>query len=378
MLKHRASVASAIFIMMLIIPMLAQFVSGARENVSALENRALASWPPGAVLVNDWPAYPGEAEAWMRDHLGLRAWLIGVHQNLREAFDLDLSKRAVRGTDGWLFATVDEAMAMYQGLRPFADGQAEDWLAAAQTIQARANANGAAFAVLIGPNKLEVYSEFLEDYPRLLAGPGRAETLAARAGQAGLSIVYPRDELIAAKDAAQVYFKTDTHWTAQGAYIAYRALMKAVNEAGLDVPAISAEQYGSVRETQKTGDIYALLGEAPPAPETLLDLVPGPAVANERTILEAHNWGAFDATRTRRLPLDGARQGRSVLVLGDSFYYGLAPFLEASFESVTFAHHRGLRPPMTLIDEGGYDLVLLMTVERGLKDPLRIEPAQVP
>lgn len=379
MLKYRAPIASAIFLTMLIMPLVAQLVSGTNQKVSALENRALASWPSGAVLVNDWPAYPGQAEDWMGDHLGLRAWLIGVHRNLREAFDLDLSRRAVRGTEGWLFATIDEAMAMHQGLRPFEEGEADAWLAVAETIAARARAGGADFAVLIGPTKPEVYPEFLDGYPRLLGGPSRAETLAGRSGEAGFPIIYPRDALIAAKDEAQVYFKTDTHWTTQGAYIAYRELMSAVNKAGLDdVPVITAEDYGALREVQKTGDIYGLFGEAEGAPETLLDLVPFNSPKKDRTVLEDYSWSAFDATRTEQVSPAEASRGLSVLVLGDSFYYGLAPFLETSFETVTFAHHRGLNPPLGLIEEGDYDLVVLMCVERMLINPLRLDEADAP
>ena len=373
MLKHRAWIASGFFLIMLWLPLVAGMLVPQTDDISALENRALATWPSSASLIEDWPAYSGQVEAWMEDHLGLRAWLIRRYKATRSALDLTSDKRAVYGDEGWLFANIDGVMAMHQGLRAFEAGETEDWLAAAQMLQQKAAARGAEFAVLIGPNKHEVYSEYLRDYPVLLNTPRRAEQLSALAGQAGIPLVYPIEAMLEAKQDEQVYFKTDTHWTGSGAYVAYRALMAKLDALGVGAPTVQRDALTYIETKNRQGDIYGLLGLEDQEGEAVRALAVPASAAREEIELEAFTWSAFPATERRLEVPDPARAGLSVLVLGDSYFYGLAPFLEESFETVTFAHHRGLNPPVEILETGDYDIVVLLLVERALINPLRIE-----
>lgn len=373
MTKHRAWISSGIFMILLWVPLVAGVLVPQKEKISTLENRALATWPSTASLIENWPAYSGQADAWMEDHMGLRAWLIRGYKATRRALDLTSDKLAVYGDEGWLFANIDDVMAMHQGLRAFEGGEAEDWLATAQVLQQNSAERGADFVVLIGPNKHEVYSEHLSAHPVLMNTPRRAEELSALAEQAGIALVYPIEAMLDAKAEDQLYFKTDTHWTGNGAYVAYRALMEKLDALGVSAPTLREDALTYTEKKNHQGDIYGLLGLENQAGEQVRYLSVAAPSARKETELEAYTWSAFPATETRLEQPGPARAGLSALVLGDSFYYGVAPFLEESFETVTFAHHRGLNPPAEILDAGDYDIVLLLLVERALINPLRLE-----
>lgn len=132
------------------------------------------------------------------------------------------------GRDGWLFLTggSNDVMERYRG------GLRQWWLLRGWTRliaarAARAAGLGIRCVQVVVPEKLSVYDHMTIDLPY---DPARASTrrLARRlAGQAAyLDLLGP---FRAARDGpAPLYLKTDTHWSAEGCLLAYRALMRAL------------------------------------------------------------------------------------------------------------------------------------------------------
>lgn len=360
--KHR--LAAALFLLLIFAPMAAQLLSGG-ATVSTIERRALASFPAFADAAAAPAQFPGRLSAWMEDHMGLRAPLTRLYTKVTDELDLSSSRFAVRGDDGWLFLALDDALASHQGLTPFAPGEAQAFVDGAELMVEAAC--GKPFAILIAPDKHTIYGEYLSTYPRRSARPTRLETLAGAAPAAGLSLAAPVDALLSAKEKAQVYYKTDSHWTARGAYEGYRALMDALMKAGLDAAVVAESRVIAAGETQHKGDLYGLLGieNAAPEPATRWIIEDGAKTLREESIPD-YDWGDFPSMRWTSSENDAPR----LVVFGDSYFYGLKPFLENSFSSVTFIHHRLGKAPLAALASCDFDAVALEMVERHLNHGL--------
>ena len=366
--RLRAGLTSALFLVLLAAPLLMQTFGGNDGPTSDLERRTLASAPSTRAAFEDWRHFSARLDDWMNDHVGFRKSLILLYLGLRRSLDIEDRTNGVRGTDGWLFGAEDGALSMHRGLDPFTPGEAKAWIRAVSELQRRAEARGARFAVLIAPNKHTVYPEHLSHQPRRLGGLSRLETLEALAPANGIRFVSPRRRLLEAKQRRQMYYKTDTHWTSAGAFVAYRQLMESLEDAGMALRTVAEGQLES-REVEHEGDLYGLLGIEHGEPETVeLRSVRRPRAVAEVTNLTALDWEDFPAKSWR---MEGPEEP-SLLVIGDSYFYVMAPFLRESFGRVTFVHHRLGHPPVAALRTGDYDVVLLLMVERFLTYPLEV------
>ena len=368
--SRRPLIATLIFLMALCAPLAVHLVSPKGrvmdDSLRVTENRARAEFPSLMSAQQNWPAYPGAIEAWMKDHMGLRAPLIRLDVTARTKLRLSNRLKAVRGSEGWLFSTLDGALEMHQGLRPYSERETREWLDAAAAIKARAEANGAAFAVFIAPNKHSIYARYLTDYPVRVTGERAAQTLAREAPRRGITLVYPNEELLQLSYDTQVFYRTDTHWTGRGAYAGYRALLDGLPDTQLSIVPLTQEGLEADVSTERIGDLNGLLGIANPSPETITEIRVAKPQAFNSVELPDYDWRAFKADR--QIMPNGT--GPRVLVYGDSFFKGMAPFMRESFSEVTFIHYRLGNPPLRAIDEGEYDLVILEIVERTLSAPL--------
>lgn len=366
--KWAARLSTFVFLLMLSAPLLGQIFSPSARQAFSAENRALAAFPAYGSGLSGWVEYPEQVDAWMEDNVGYRTRLIGLHTGLREAFDLDLSRLAIRGDDGWYFATINNALRMHQGLLPYAPGEAETWLEGAQIVQAAATEEGAEFVVLIAPNKHTIYPEKLTEHPVRLNGQSRAERLRGLGPEYGVPVIYPREPLLAAKPDLQLYYRTDTHWTSTGAYISYRALLDALGETGFSITPINPSRIVQSEPEPFSGDIYGLLGieDGPPEMVSTYRLMPAGKMSSEA--LPDFDWNSFPAVRQKVAGVEGP----SVLIYGDSFSYSLLPYMLESFSEVTFVHHQNITPPLSALDTGDYDLVVLAVVERMLSNELAL------
>ncbi|MEO3413973.1 hypothetical protein AAFO92_04850 [Roseovarius sp. CAU 1744] len=317
----------------------------ARQNPvdAGAENRRLAPPPSLAGMRADWAAFPDTVNAWMRDHFGMRRTYLQIGFEMDKVLRSSAAFKAVRGDDGWLFNTLNGALALHRGLLPFAAGEAGAWLDGLDQIQVRAEAAGAVFIAAIAPNKHTIYPEYLSAYPRRVAGETRLDEVQRLARARGLPLIDLRPALLAAKSDTKVYYQTDSHWTDLGAYHGFRELRRALTDRGIAVPDIPQ---GALRLRLKDdfrGDLYGLLGEENGAPETV--------------------------TLVKRPDLAGPKAGR-ILIIGDSFTAQIRKYFAATFETVDVIDNAAGAPDLSHLRPGAYDVVLFEIVERYLSRPL--------
>lgn len=322
-------------------------LTGARlpDRLAALastgENRRLAD-PPGVPQgFRDLLALPGQVDAYLNDHFGLRPTLIAANNRIRYAlFGTLSSPQLTPGKDGHIyFNSHDAAQPLDMIERLCGQGVTPGWTAeAAGRIGAfleRATALNPQSTLVFVPTKPALYPEHLPDWlqAQCRRGPSPLPAVmeAVRAdARADGRVLYPYDAMMAMKASLEVYPKENFHWTGE----APRRLAEQIAETrfGLakrvELPSVEVPQPSDLQHfapgvplgiTTRVLD-YAAAGVTPCV---------GDAAACFPELGEiAGKLG--DMTRYRAAQPDGPK----LLLVSDSFGFGIAGAFSQYFGEV--------------------------------------------
>lgn len=221
--------------------------------------------------------------------------------------------------------------------------------------------------VAVVPSAYEIYPE------KLPLGLNQVDQLTqiAKINQALSDVALPLDlpaVLTAAKDQ-ELYYRTDHHWTTDGAYLAYASYC-----AARDLTPVDREDLGLHRVPDFYGTYFNKCKNTSIRPDTLSWYdVPLASVTVDgqekdgyldRTALETRDkygaflWGNNGVTVLKSR--ETANPSR-LLVIKDSFANCLAPFLTANYDEVWVVDLRSLPTGMTaLMEETAFDDILIL------------------
>lgn len=286
------------------------------------EKRALAPRPtldlrrlrPGQI--------PALAQAWERhfaDHFGLRKLLIGSYRlGLFHLFRISQNPAVVIGrADGqrrWLyFDPVGDGSMGFEGFlgrRPYTPAQLGLLAAQLRQIRAATGAVGAKLVIAVAPDKQTIYPEYLPRarQPRAGAVSRLAQFWAMAPWLAGVPLVDLREPLRRAKAEHQLYYPSDTHWNWRAGMLAYQAIARALVTQDPSFVPLPVERMGWWLGPPRVGDLSTLMGLPP--------------LGGDRDWLPALHELAPPAKRGK------------LLVLADSFFELVLPFLKLHFEEI--------------------------------------------
>ena len=284
---------------------------------------------------------------------------------LRKGFDYAVgpSINYYEGNEDWLFLgnAHDQSIAKLRlAIEPSAS-DIKDIIEDFSALTEAASQSGTQVALLIGPNKSSVYTEYLPE--EVAPSEKRYSTIITDElrGILNLQVVDPTDLLIKNKsDEGYLYWRTDTHWNQKGAYIAYRSLL---DELKLNVPAVNFSLSGT-----REGDLIGI---------AKLDNFPLHADDNWKfEILEDSQIFAEELAVEPKDPFgwkgvvvnSKALNNMTIWVIGDSCTSLIRSYLNTSFKEVRYVGHwndklKTLPAELTKSDRKP-DLVLLVRVER--------------
>ncbi len=294
------------------------------EGILANERRTMAAFPdmPSRITSGTIKEFFRGIDAFFADRFPLRAPLLGLPMAVYEAGGDSLNRdKCYRGKENWLFLGNSYARCVdkLQGVFVLSDAAARRQAEAYEKRRAVAEACGAEFFVLVGPNKSSVYPEYL---PPVVV-PARQRFIAPLLDAlraAGVRVYDPTERLGAAKSAGLLYYRTDTHWNDLGALEAFEGLRAL---AGL--PALPP----------------LALGEGPAYRGDLVDIggyQSFPLSAGDNFTLR---WQEAPAVREDGGVFRNARaaSAKTAWVFGDSFATALRPYITAMFAEVRFFKH---------------------------------------
>lgn len=236
------------------------------------------------------------------------------------------------GRDDWMFCNYDNSIGYYCGSNLMSEQQMADRLSLMQRLQQICDSRGIKLQFMIAPNKEQVYSEFMPTYT-IENSYKKVQRFVDYARQnSSIKIIYPLEELRAAKNIMSTYYKYDTHWNHYGSFIATQALYKAMGLAYVSPDSVSYTDgsciWGLVITAGLSWQDY----------ERDYDHIP-----NYKPEVELFNTeGEIDFIHTEksavyRTDSTAADDSRFVMI-GDSFRLYMMPYLERDFAHVSIAH----------------------------------------
>lgn len=303
----------------------------------AAANQQLAARPRLRERDGSWNAQVlSDSADWLADRFALRQELVGIWSGLNaRLLSSSTQDQVLLGREGWLYFAPTLPDYTGQALSERELEAAADRLAA---LQAEAESRGARFLLLVAPNKNSLWPQAMPAaYPRNHEA-GNWEKLRPLLDKRGVAYA----DLFA---LALPYYRTDTHWTAEGAAMAADAAL-----AALDRDSAYADAEFSLGGLRK-GDLYEMLYPAGPG--------------SEREVLRAAPLAFVHLNEPKEgnaITIRTAGEGSgSLFCWRDSFGIALYPYLADAFAEACFSRSTDYSLP-----EGSYDAVILEIVERSI------------
>lgn len=227
--------------------------------------------------------------------------------------------------------------------------------------------------VMVAPAASSIYPERVPAHAPLLQEESYLGQIQAAVEQAGGVYLPLKDALSAHKDE-YIYYRTDHHWTTQGAYYAYSELCGALGLEPFDRAAHTAvdvpDFYGTFYSRARTWN-------AQPDTLTYYDLdnpltiytVTGPGMPTEGQTTGLYDldkldvydkYAAFLHGNNGLSRVEGDGEGR-ILVIKDSYANSFVPFLTANYAQIDVVDLRNYNYGLdALIAENGYDQILVL------------------
>jgi len=337
------------------------------------ENRRLATRPSLPRNFHEATLYSDRWLNFYRDHFGFRNTLIrGVALTRFHGLGSDTDGRVLVGRDGWLFlrADGDQNFIAFRGLNPLSEDDLDAWQHVLEQRAAWLAARGIPLLVVIAPNKETIYPEHLPDEVSPIRPPSRLDQLIEHLRQthSPVHLLDLRPALLAVKSSGRLYFKTDTHWNDQGAYVGYRAMMDSIKDLlpKWNIVPQPRSNFVPGKAPVIEGDLARMMDMSDQYPDEWLSLT--------RKVPFNVPPDAMDPKGLAVTDLNDPTLPRLVFY-HDSFAIALAPMIGPNFNRVFWSFNYLIDPKV--IEREKPDLVIDEFLERNLYLDPPTDPAEI-
>ena len=237
------------FITIISIPLI-----GTKETES-LENRTLTELPTWR-WSNVW-VYFSDYQKYFSDRFAYRNTLINFYGKLKiETLDMKpISNKVAIGKDGYLFFC--EKDYLNKIATPLSQTELQQFNYNLVIIKQWFKKHQIDYYLTIPPVKSQIYTEFLSEYLSVKTKFSRLDQVVNYLKNNNHLISYNK-ELKEAKKLKEIYYKTDTHWNENGAFIAYKKIINSINNYKIEP--LKLNQFTIAKENNQTGDLKDMLG----------------------------------------------------------------------------------------------------------------------
>lgn len=317
---------------------------------------------------------------YLERHYPLRSLLITWNSFL-DTFILastSANSQVLAGKDHWLFLAQDGSHNILEDARstdslpePSVDLLARELERRREWLAAR----GIRYLVIVAPNKNTVYPEKLPVALRPQDPEGHLSQFVSYVrGQTKVDIVDVTPAVMEAKQHSQVFYATDSHWNANGAFAAYQAVMQHFVKDFPQVKPLTRSQFEVERFNWLPGDLANMMGLADHLKEDRIMYVNKDWYkargASYYGPMDPHYFEEPQRSYTNNPALPNA------IVFHDSFWWELLPFMAESFDKGLYVW---LRPQSdnafrffdtALIEKEKPDIVIDEFTERYILPPV--------
>lgn len=271
------------------------------------------------------------------------------------------SNQVILGKEGWLFyksETDGNPIKDFEGTNRYTSSEMNEILQVARITQEKIEEKGIEFAILVAPNKENVYSEFMPDiYTH--NSISSTDILVDYLIDHGINVVSPKKELLIERSELQVYYSYDTHWNQLGAYIGVKSIMDFWN-----IPMKELSDRNIMSYELKNN--YHYCGKADLAELIGLRLVFDDEMEYEVEGTSQMEWQEFEEEQEKGnishyVNKDASNQS-TIFLVGDSFRVSMVPALREVYRDVYVVHRSNYKEGM--LEKINPDYLLFEYVER--------------
>jgi len=258
------------------------------------------------------------------------------------------------GRSGWLFLAGDGNLPYYTRENVLTDEQMQEYADALAELNDVCNRLGKKFAVIIAPNKDQVYSEYMPSFALESPEKRTAKLVDYIKANTEVSISYIYSELNYADRYWQVYYKYDSHWNKMGAFIGEQSLLKLLGKEVTSPFSVRIIE----EETDKVGDLISLGGleytDYPRETDYRVDYKP---LVATQSLIEG-NWDVMTFYQTA----SDANTDDKLVLIGDSYRINMIPYLSKDFSMCSFAYRDNIFEAETALADA--NMIVIESVER--------------
>ncbi len=357
--KFLAFVTLALFLIVTALPTYGMLIPALNKDTG--ENRALAQWPG--------KFDPAGIEAWYDDHFALRGDMTGLYNRFNAKAGVEVLNGVAIGIDNWLYYMYDNSDIDIKRESHYTADELNNICNAQQAAKDYLESQGISYYLMVCPDKHTVYPEFLPEGLQGYEGESRFDGMARAINEnTDVVLVDTRQAVIDGKGEQRLFFKTDTHWNAYGAYIGYTELMKAIAVDYPNVRIITLDEVDvEITDPWTLGDMSGFIGQS----ETMPDILYNFSVKDSTVVLLDTPYAETSPDPTRpvlRYSNPDHPELPSAVIFRDSFVARdagctlMLPLLADSFSSVTVVWSTSVLNHIVEYEQP--DIVVMEYVER--------------
>ncbi len=326
------------------------------------ENREYAPFPE--LSLKTFGVFPYGFERYLNDHLPYKNQLTRLNAQLEDAAGLNNTMlqyfntdSVIHGKDGWLFYNAsgyESTINDYLCNNLYDEAELQRLAAGYQALNDKYRDQGITFVLMIPTNKEQVYPEYMPDALQPTGTESRTDQLVTYLKEhTTVPVVYTKEALLGAKQDAQVFYKYDSHWNQPGAFVGEQ-LLREVLQGEKD--ALSEYEIKELPD-RFVGDLATVSGMQ----DTLYEY-PAEVIGYKPDVTATLTSEEDSAEATMMSYVSDAPDQRKLLMIKDSYFYSMLPFLSKDFGETLFTTDSTLAKE--LIAERHPDIVVLEIVER--------------
>jgi alginate O-acetyltransferase complex protein AlgJ len=366
MIPHYRRHFAVLIFLLLASPLLVGFTipESAQEILKEARTRSPAPHVPRSV--DDLAAWPKQADGYLKDRFGLRKEMIRLHAYLAKRLFGEGGPQVLIGLHDRMFYIGEEAVRESAGLMRRDAGVAAtaDFLV---TMRDALKQRGIRFLVASPPNTATIYQDDLPPWARNKGRITEYDLFVADLTARKVQVVDLRPILLTVRNNKVPAFALyDSHWTPRAAIASFNAITEADGRPEWRIDPDAALAPLSQRQG---GDLARMIGVNDHVTEPIQEIAP-PPMSKVTLTTGSMGMGTYVAT--------GDRQGATVMIIGDSFTYNVAPVLLMHIGRVVWLHHQSCGFDWKLIDRFRPDEVWWMPTERLILCDANVHPDGFP
>lgn len=330
--------------------------------VSEVEKRSLKQMPAYQLITNNAYNYLQRMDEYFQDQYGFRESFIRLYSLFKYKIGDSITKKVVRGKDGWLFYASEkdgDPIADFRNIDVLSDARLRQRVGKSEEVKAWLEEQGISYLLVLAPNKHSIYSEYLPSYIKKVNDVSAYQKYVDYLSKyTTLEYIDPMPVLLKEKQNYRLYHKTDSHWNELGANIVQYEIAKKLDEMFLgNIAGKSNLTNKHIVRLGEGGDLARMINLS----DTLKEERPELKTESNCKVLEDDRSQQTDFTTIC------SQAKLKALIFRDSFFSALQPLISPYFKEARYVWKRPLFEELKqYVNEQKPDIVIQQFTERHL------------